>query len=826
MENYTFGERLGGGAFGNVFKGIYNCTGEKVAIKQLDRWTYIQNNIYFRAINEIDCMKKCECENSVKLLYYGEDQYNLYIVMELCDSDLDKLLKNNHKGFSIEEIREIFLELNNGFRTMRKKGIIHRDLKLENIMIKYSDKTKIKFIPKISDYGLGKVMTMAFNSEIASDPLYIAPELIQNKYYDEKVDLWSVGCIMYELYYNQKYRENYYPGKIKNILNNDFNNNNGINPKDQNFRDLLIKLLEENPYKRISWNEFFAHSFFVGNNQYNRYEIISDFDFGIKCDKNLLHCYIAKDNKYNIKVLFKSYNLDFVNNNRRIIDLEIYLFKCFSYNKNVLKMLKYFEENGRFNLVFEYREFKPLNNYIINQEITEKRIKKINKELYENVFTFIKSYNMMPFSFISIHSFGIDENDNILVLDFGFHKLLIPYEEYTSYFLSSKFEANNSLDYYKTNVLNYGIFLLKLYCADDIKLRDKEIILPNNKVFSEKFKNFLSKCLSRNIYKRYSWFTIGNDEFFLNNNYEMSNVIDNKVLLNNEKLETIFDSLKNKFEFIINYYKKLDISKNIEYIRQIEIFIIMTLFEMKIALNIFNRNIYEKPFTNQHEISFISINDDCEISKCCINLNNLLLKDVRIINMFNNKLINEFVSNLKNNIQNLEEISKKIHFYSKSLINNFNFKLFIKNILEYIDDESIPNYFFSIIVKADNEKNKSEKYNGLCLAEYFCEFLLFLKAFLFDKEEFNFDKVHILKKFYDIFNEDKNNIQISFIKIKEVKKKYVLVSFLSSLFKEYKLSIIKEDQNFKMDTQSLNGIIRYYLILMKKIFDLKMKNPI
>ena len=190
-----------------------------------------------------------------------------------------------------------------------------------------------------------------------------------------------------------------------------------------------------------------------------------------------------------IKICFIVILLKIINN-RQIFDNEIYLFRCFFYNQNILKLLKYYEENGRYNLYFEYKEFTPLDKYIINKEITEKKIKKFNKELYEKVFSFIKAYNMIPFSFISLHTFGMDLNENVLVSDFGFHKFLIPYEEYSSYFLSNISEANDNLNLYKTNILNYGIVLLKMYCKENITLKDKEIVLPSNKTFSDKFRSF------------------------------------------------------------------------------------------------------------------------------------------------------------------------------------------------------------------------------------------------------------------------------------------------------------------------------------------------
>ena len=818
MQEFSLGKKLGNGCFGCVYEGINNKTGEKVAVKVINK-NFISPELSNSLWREFDCMERCKCENSVRLFKKEDYPNEIHLIMELCDSDLQHHFKDNHNGvpFSEEEIRETFLQLNNGFKVMRKNNIIHRDLKIENIMIKYTDNEKKHFIPKISDYGLGKVVGNTFNTNIQSDPRYMAPELVNNIFYDEKVDLWSVGCMIYELFFRDLYCNNYFPGKIKYLFNN--NNNNNRTSNDPYFKDLLTRLLEENPRNRISWNEYFNHPFFVGNNVKERYEKISDFDFGFNCDKDKLHCYIAQDNKYNMKVLIKSYKIDFITIYRRILDNEINLFIGFIGNNNVLKYLKYFEENGRLNLVFEYKEFTPLNNYIKDKKMTEKEIRKFNKNLYENVFKYIESFCMLPFNFISIYSFGIDKNDNPLIIDFGFHQYLIPYEEFSSYYLSNLSE--NTIISYKTNVLNYGVTLLKLSCGNNIEMKNKEIVLPQNINLSNKFKNFIANCVYRDINKRYSWNSIGNDEFVLDNNVEISKIMGKNVLLDNDKLDNIFTSLKNKFEFIINYYQKLDIKSNMEYIQQIEIFIIVTLFEMKIALNFFDRNIYEKPFTNQHEISFISINDNCELKSFRLNLKNPLLDDVKIIDMINNKLIKQFVSDLKENTKKIEELSKKIHGYSKTKINYSNFKLFFKQLLDNINNELMQEYFFSLIFKSFDKKNKVDEYNELCLAEYLCEFFLFFKAFIYDKEEkFNFEKNSMLEKFHEIFGEN-NNIEISVIKIKEVKNNYVLVSFLSTLLKTYKNKEIMSNKESKMNTQSLNGINRYYPELMKKIVNLK-----
>ena len=817
MQEFSFERKTEKECLCCVYKGINNKTGEKVAVVVINK-KFITPKLLNSLWTAIDSMEKCKCENFVRLIKKEDYPNEIHLIMELCDSDLEHHLKDNHNDtpFSEGEIRETFLQLNNGFQLMLKNNIIQRRLKLEDIMIKYTDKEKKHFIPKLCSNYLGKILGKFLKTKDKKDSCMIE-ELDDDDYFYDEIDYsWNLGCMIYELYYRDSFYN--YGGKIKNLFNNDSNNERI--PNDPNFKDLLIRLLEENKQNRISLNQYFNHPFFVGNNAKDRYEKISDFYLGINCinyDKDIFNCYIAKDNECNMKVLIKSYKLDFISKYQKLLDKEIDLFIGFSNNNNVLKYLKKYEENGRLNLVFEYREFLPFTDFVKDNKMTEKEIRKYNKILYENIFKYIEIYNIPSFSFISIYSFGIDKNDNPLIVDFGLHLCLIPYKVYSSYYLSNLSEC--SFASYKTCVLNYGVTLLKSICGDNFGIKNNEIIIPQNINLSNDFKNFISKCIYRNANKRYSWLSLGKDEFALDNGAKISKVIDDKVLLDNDKLDKIFNSLKNKFKFIIDYYQKLDIKNNIEYIEQIEIFITVILLEMKIVLNFFDRNIYEKPFTIQHEISFISINENGELKAISLNLKNPLLDDIKIIDMIDNKLILEFVSDLKQDIKKIEHLSKKIHNLSKNKIDYIDYKNFLMKLLDNINNNSMQKYFFSLIVKSFNINNKEDEYNELCLAEYLCEFLLFFKAFIIDKEEkYIFDKNSLLEKFCQFFGENKN-IVLSAIKIKEVTNSDVLVFFISTLLKTYKNMIFRDKKELEINAQSLNGISRYYPDLMKKILD-------
>ena len=216
---------------------------------------------YFKYfLNEIEYMKIC-CKdniNSVKLNEYYDTEKELVIVMELCDDSLQSILNKKINGFNNEEIYDIITQLNNTFKIMNKNHIIHRDLKLDNILIKYTDNTKTKFIVKLSDYGLSKqlVSLSKFCNTHAGTPLTMAPEIINDEEYNDKCDLWSLGVIIYQMFFKQyPYSSNTEMGLLKQI--NNFGQTILKKTNDNKLDYLINKLLIKEPKLRISWDEYF-----------------------------------------------------------------------------------------------------------------------------------------------------------------------------------------------------------------------------------------------------------------------------------------------------------------------------------------------------------------------------------------------------------------------------------------------------------------------------------------------------------------------------------------------------------------------------------------
>ena len=844
LKDINLEKKIGKGSFGDVFSGIVRTNGKKVAIKRVNKQIIFKYGHYLveAFFKELDCMKKCNCENSVKLFRNYETEHNYNIIMELCDGDLSGVLSKRTEGFSTEEVKSIMSQLNNAFRKLSENNLIHRDLKLGNILIKYIDDSKKKFIPKLCDYGFSKKLDEGPTGTHLGTPATMAPEIMKNQKYDYKADLWSVGVIIYQLHFKALP----YNGVNEEIILNKIKNKVPYKePEDPQLKDLINKLLVEDPSKRLSWDEYFNHPFFYTGDQTStttaanniiknlRYSYIKDFDLGFKSD--LYKCYIALDQKKNKKVFIKSYSQNFIKSHEIFYKNEYDLSKAFRGNENIVQLINIYNDESEktTNLVYNYIDSEILSTYITHHSYTEKELKVLNKDLFDNIFMF-NECNFKSFIFISIYSFAITKEGKPILFDFGLSKFFLSPDELMSYYLPNKGEIGNSLNPTKTNVMNYGITLLKCFFGNNLKINIDNISfnLPKNKTMSREFCDFISKCLYRNILKRESWNTLYNHVFvsqaigsgvFFNNKEK-----DNGILIDNGILKIILESLDTKFKLINEYYGNYEFNEKTEYIKEIEIFLLLTLFEQLMILKFFNKK-DDEPFTSQQEISFITINKDSSSSRCNINFANPMFGGVKLIEISNNTLISNFLSKLKNYIDNLKKITYKIHETTKSDLTKGNYQSFLEKFIAILESSNFHNYFFSIIKnihKLNEEKSYEEAYKAIPIAEYICECILFVKASLFERndEKIYFDKKELIKQFDKIFEDDEeaNTIEISVTLSKE-KKKYILISFLGVLFRYFKTSLDINQISLKQNKVALDGLFSFYPSLMKLLVDSKKK---
>ena len=275
-KKYDILEPIGVGCCGRVNKVKNRNTNELLALKIIDKEKIKQNMLYFLEegeeefkkfendlINEVNIMKLLYNQengniNSVKFYEYFNNEKYFSIIMELCDSNLSRFLAKKRNDFNKDEIKEILRQINNTLYLLFKNNIIHRNLKLEKFLIKFTNEEKSKFIVKLCGFDLAiKLLTPNQKcNDIVGTMLYMAPEILKNEEYDYKVDLWSLGVMIYILYFGM------FPfrGETEAALLRIFEKNLIIKKTgDIILDDLINKLLTIDPKKRITWEEYFNH---------------------------------------------------------------------------------------------------------------------------------------------------------------------------------------------------------------------------------------------------------------------------------------------------------------------------------------------------------------------------------------------------------------------------------------------------------------------------------------------------------------------------------------------------------------------------------------
>jgi serine/threonine protein kinase len=152
-EYYNYGEKLGEGKFGKVYSGENKKTGEKVAIKVIEKGKKLNELDWQR--REIESLKLFKHDYIIKMHDIYDSSSTVCIIMEFLEGDLFDYLKENNFNLPIERSRQVLYELALGIKCIHDKGVIHRDLKLENILM---TKKNNLGIPKVSDFGLSAMI--------------------------------------------------------------------------------------------------------------------------------------------------------------------------------------------------------------------------------------------------------------------------------------------------------------------------------------------------------------------------------------------------------------------------------------------------------------------------------------------------------------------------------------------------------------------------------------------------------------------------------------------------------------------------------------------
>lgn len=241
--------------------GLHILTGRIVAIKSFNKTKFTDEKYRNKIMNEINLMKNLRHFSVVKLLDTIETDKYIFLIMEnILGGDLLTFIKKRNK-LPEKVAKFIFKQLLQSIKYIHSKNIVHRDIKLDNILIDLHNNIKL------CDFGVGKniVNNQELLYEQCGTPAYIAPEVLGGEGYTGfPVDIWSSGVVLYSLLMGN------IPFKAQNlnelqslIMTGNYKRIEGIS---QNGKDLLNKLLEINPNKRITPDEALNHPWFFENN--------------------------------------------------------------------------------------------------------------------------------------------------------------------------------------------------------------------------------------------------------------------------------------------------------------------------------------------------------------------------------------------------------------------------------------------------------------------------------------------------------------------------------------------------------------------------------
>ena len=217
IGDLTLIKPIGEGLFGSIFLAVNNENSTKYAVK-LIKSKHIENPIDKKYIdNEISILKDINHPNILKVIDIKEKLNNIYIITEYYNGgNLLEIMENNiNKQFSEETVQYIMKQIIEGMKYLWNKKIMHRHISLDNIMINYEDENDkitnniLKGKIKIIDFGYARYLKKGeLSNTIIGTPLYMSPIILnklneQQNYndikYDKKEDIWSLGCICYEL---------------------------------------------------------------------------------------------------------------------------------------------------------------------------------------------------------------------------------------------------------------------------------------------------------------------------------------------------------------------------------------------------------------------------------------------------------------------------------------------------------------------------------------------------------------------------------------------------------------------------------------------------
>lgn len=243
VGNYTLHHQIGQGNTSQVWCAMHLKMRTCVAIKIID--ISKTDNKIKQIEREIEMLQKLDHPYVAHLFEVFKDTTSMYLVMELLPNGSILDLVNAGNGIPEAKARRMFTQVIIAIDYFHRKGIIHRDIKASNIMLDVNQNVRIM------DFGLSNKIDVA--NTFCGSPIYAAPELIMRESYDEKIDNWSAGVLLFFMIFGHfPFNDNNINRLLQMIVSHDVEYPDHIST---DLKHLLSKLLQRNPEQRYSTEE-------------------------------------------------------------------------------------------------------------------------------------------------------------------------------------------------------------------------------------------------------------------------------------------------------------------------------------------------------------------------------------------------------------------------------------------------------------------------------------------------------------------------------------------------------------------------------------------
>ena len=394
MDNFEFVKGynkeliiIGKGGYGKIYLAKNIKDNKEYAIKYVSKKKMKQMEVDSSIIKrEIDIHIRITHPHIIKLYSYLEDRDNFYLALEYAPKGNLYQLIQEKKGMDENEAFYYFIQVASAIRFLHINGYAHRDIKPENILMVEDGGVKLCDFGWCVNVSKGERITFCGTYE------YMAPEMINDEFYDRGIDLWSLGVLLYEMIHGYSpFRAHHLIKDAKSAMTEIFinikNNNYTINKNiSKECIDLIDKLLTIDTKKRIKIDELFLHPWVVNkekeyfpnfhrakenininNNNNNGINKIKQKNIILKKSTDFINYKKEQENNYNQELIQNKVN----NENKE------------SSNNNTIKYSNYFKNNKSYCLITNKSNSKNNGIYFIQGQCDNNNKKIIEKKTTE-----------------------------------------------------------------------------------------------------------------------------------------------------------------------------------------------------------------------------------------------------------------------------------------------------------------------------------------------------------------------------------------------------------------------------------------------------------